>query len=81
MIYFMVICYIMDGTPIRYLRSSMQDLETINMEDFRHNYVNLTGFRLVRYEEPVVRDAVDQMRRYEHYSRNRLLNTSTLIKV
>ena len=51
------------------------------MEDFRHNYVNLTGFRLVRYEEPVVRDAIKQMRSYERFSRDHLLNTTTLIKV
>ncbi len=63
------------------VKSTLQDLETVSMDDFRHNYVNLTGFRLVRYEEPVVRDAIKQMRSYERFSREHLLNTTALMKV
>lgn len=51
------------------------------MEDFRHNYVNLTGFRLVMYDSPMVRDIVRQMRLYEKHSGVKLLNGSNIIKV
>ncbi len=51
------------------------------MEDFRHNYVNLTSLRLVRYDVPVVADAIKQMRNYEVHSRNQVLNSTKLIKV
>ena len=60
----------------------MQDLETINMDDFRHNYVNLTGFRLVNYEDLRVQDIMNQMRIYEKHTGSKLLNNSGgLVKV
>ncbi len=51
------------------------------MEDFRHNFVNLTGFRLVNYEDLRVQDIMKQMRTYEEYTGIRLLNKSGIVKV
>ena len=51
------------------------------MEDFRHNFVNLTGFRLVMAEGQMVKDIIRQMKLYERHSGVRLLNASGIIKV
>jgi hypothetical protein len=58
-----------------------QDLESIDMENFRHNYVNMTGFRLVPRENPRVKDIIRQMYKYQSETGAVLLNTSTIIKV
>ena len=52
------------------------------MENFRHNYVNLTGFRLVNDGDLRVQDILKQMRTYErNFPGTKLLNGSGIIKV
>ena len=51
------------------------------MEDFRHNYVNLTAFRLVQRENARVRDILQQMYKYQRDTGAILMNTSTVIQV
>lgn len=46
------------------------------MEDFRHNYVNLTGFRLVDPSDPDVRKIIHEMEIYEMQTDLSLLNTT-----
>jgi len=52
----------------------VQDFSTLDLEDFRHNYVNITGLRLVDHEDPVTRDTLQQMRLHQHHTGTRLLN-------
>ncbi|XP_059153989.1 glutamate receptor ionotropic, kainate 2-like [Physella acuta] len=52
------------------------DIESIDMEDFRHNYVNLTGFRLVDPSDPDVRKIIHEMEIYEMQTDLSLLNTT-----
>ncbi|KAH9493108.1 Glutamate receptor ionotropic, kainate 1 [Bulinus truncatus] len=52
------------------------DIESIDMEDFRHNYVNLTGFRLVDPSDPQVKKIIQDMEIYEMQSDLSLLNTT-----
>ncbi|CAG5126998.1 unnamed protein product, partial [Candidula unifasciata] len=52
------------------------DIESIDMEDFRHNYVNLTGFRLVDPSDPYVRKIIHDMEIYEMQTDLSLLNTT-----
>ena len=58
-----------------------QDIESINMDDFRHNYVNVTGFRMVNVQNPTTKDILQQMRTYEKHAGVKLLNQSQVIKV
>lgn len=58
-----------------------KDIETIDMEDVRHNGVNLTGFRLVDQDELATREILKQMDRYQRRSGARLLNSSYVIQV
>ncbi|CAG5135910.1 unnamed protein product, partial [Candidula unifasciata] len=52
------------------------DIESIDMEDYRHNYVNLTGFRLVDPSDPYVRAVIHDMEIYEMQTDLSLLNTT-----
>ncbi|GFO27211.1 glutamate receptor ionotropic, kainate [Plakobranchus ocellatus] len=52
------------------------DIESIDMEDFRHNYVNLTGFRMVDPSEPYVRKVLRDMEIFELQTDLSLLNTT-----
>ena len=60
-----------------------QDFETLDLEDFRHNFVNITGLRLVDREDPVIRDTLHQMQLHQQHTGTRLLNDSKqlIIKV
>ncbi|KAH9493111.1 Glutamate receptor ionotropic, kainate 1 [Bulinus truncatus] len=57
-------------------RTENTDIESIDMEDFRHNYVNLTGFRLVDPSDPQVKKIIQDMEIYEMQSDLSLLNTT-----
>ena len=68
------------------LRSSFmlrKDLETINLDDFRHNFANLTGFRLVSRDDRRVDDILQQMAASQTHSGFRVLNSTRprIIKV
>ncbi|GFR85397.1 glutamate receptor, ionotropic kainate [Elysia marginata] len=52
------------------------DIESIDMEDFRHNFVNLTGFRLVDPTDPAVRKILQKMEIYEEQAGITLFNTT-----
>ena len=60
-----------------------QDFETLDLEDFRHNFVNITGLRLVDHDNPVIRDTLYQMQLHQHHTSTKLLNNSKelIIKV
>jgi len=53
-----------------------QDLETVDLEDFRHNFVNITGLRLVDREDAVIRDTLQQMQLHQQHTGTILLNNS-----
>lgn len=74
--------YILTKVPQQRGRLS-QDLETLDLEDFRHNYVNITGLRLVDHEDPVISDTLYQMQLHQHHTGTRLLNDTKqlIIKV
>ncbi|KAK3734903.1 hypothetical protein RRG08_038928 [Elysia crispata] len=57
------------------------DIESIDMEDFRHNYVNLTGFRLVDPSDPTVQKVLHEMEIYERQTDLTLLNTTGSISL
>lgn len=42
----------------------MQDLDTLMLEDFGHNFANITGFRLIEYNDRKVNDILQQMAAY-----------------
>ncbi|KAK2148217.1 hypothetical protein LSH36_509g01044 [Paralvinella palmiformis] len=52
------------------------DLETINLDDFKHNAANVTGFRLISREDPRVQDILHQMETYQVYSGSKILNST-----
>jgi len=60
-----------------------QDFATLDLEDFQHNFVNITGLRLVDHENPTIRDTLHQMQLHEHHTGTKLLNNSKqlIIKV
>ena len=52
-----------------------------DLEDFRYNHVNLTGFRLVSYRDPEVDAILKRMRANEKRTGTKLLNSTSHIKV
>lgn len=53
--------------------SSIQDIEGINLYDYKYNYVNLTGFRLVDPNDEYTRDIIKEMYYYERDTELKLL--------
>ena len=61
-----------------------QDLETLDLDDFQHNNLNLTGLRLVQRSRGFVQDLLLQMRVYENRSAQPdlyILNSTGVISV
>lgn len=60
-----------------------QDLDTLMLEDFGHNFANITGFRLINYRDHRVDDILQQMADYHAPSGVDILHSATpkLIKV
>jgi len=58
-----------------------QDFETLDLEDFSHNFVNITGLRLVDRDNPVIRDTLQQMQLHQHHTGTKLLNNSKQLVV
>lgn len=54
----------------------LQDIESIDMENYRYNYVNLTGFRIVDPNTDYVRDVMKAMEVYEIQTSKVMLNKS-----
>ena len=51
------------------------------MEDFRHNYVNLTGFRMVDPEDRHTQAIMQDMEIYELQTDLQLLNTTGFLSL
>ena len=51
------------------------------MENYRYNYVNLTGFRLIDYENPYVQQIMKAMEVYEIQTNKVMLNKSGYISL
>lgn len=60
-----------------------QDLDTLMLEDFGHNFANITGFRLINYADHRVDDILQQMAVYHAPSGVEILHSTTpkIIKV
>lgn len=52
---------------------SIKDIEGINLYDYKYNYVNLTGFRLVDPNDEYTRDIIKEMYYYERDTELKLL--------
>ncbi|XP_076467225.1 glutamate receptor ionotropic, kainate 2-like [Babylonia areolata] len=63
-----------------YILTSL-DLESLDMEDFRHNFVNLTSFRLVDPEAKHVQTVMQDMEIYELQTDLKLLNTTGFLSL
>lgn len=59
----------------------MQDIETLDLEDFKYNSVNMTAFRLVDLEEPKVAEVLKQMERFQPAIGHAILNKTGVIQV
>lgn len=50
------------------------------MEDFRHNYANVTGLSIVNRDDQKIKDTLEQMQLYQrHYGVKLLNNTEQLL--
>lgn len=52
----------------------LQDIETINLDDYKYNHVNITGFRLVDPKNKFVKLITDDMYIYQMNTRLPLLS-------
>ncbi|ESO92173.1 hypothetical protein LOTGIDRAFT_121144, partial [Lottia gigantea] len=67
--------------PYHHYIISNLDIESIDMEDYRHNYVNLTGFRLVNPRDRLTQELMKDMEIYEMQTELKLLNKSGYLSV
>ena len=56
----------------------LQDMELLDLEDYRHNFVNLTCFRLVKSEDDFTRKIIDDIYLYSENTQLPILNGSKL---
>ncbi|KAJ1521477.1 hypothetical protein ONE63_003145 [Megalurothrips usitatus] len=56
------------------------DMETLDLEDFNYNNVNMTAFRIVDADDPGVREALRQMERFAPIGHH-IINSSGVIQV
>ncbi|CAH1800080.1 unnamed protein product [Owenia fusiformis] len=56
------------------------DIETLDLDDYKYNFVNLTGLRLVTRDDPDSRIILDEMAEYQRRHGVALLNKTDLIK-
>ena len=59
----------------------LQDLETLDLDDFRHNSANITGFRLINRSSPKVQDTLQQMALHQKQAGSRLLNSTNFLLI
>lgn len=57
-----------------------QDIESFDLEDFQHNYVNMTAFRIVDAEDSSVQRVLKDMEKYSSFS-HFIIDKSQMIKV
>ena len=58
----------------------VQDMETLDLEDFSYNNVNMTAFRMVDADDPGVKEALRQMERFAPIGHH-IINSSGIIQV
>ena len=51
----------------------LQDIDSVDMDDYKYNYVNLTGFRIVDPGDEFTYDIIQQMFNYEQNSNRPLM--------
>ncbi|XP_034245115.1 glutamate receptor ionotropic, kainate 2-like [Thrips palmi] len=56
------------------------DMETLDLEDFSYNNVNMTAFRIVDADDPGVKEALRQMERFAPIGHH-IINSSGIIQV
>lgn len=44
---------------------TMLDIDAFDLDDFKHNFVNITGFRLLNVDDIGVREIIKDMRRFQ----------------
>lgn len=64
------------GNPSR----CAQDMETLDLEDFSYNNVNMTAFRMVDADDAGVKEALRQMERFAPIGHH-IINSSGVIQV
>lgn len=55
-------------------------METLDLEDFSYNNVNMTAFRMVDADDPGVKEALRQMERFAPIGHH-IINSSGIIQV
>jgi len=56
------------------------DIEAHNLENFRYNFVNMTAFRMIDSESPLVKEIIQNMDRY-HAMGSSILSKENVIMV
>jgi len=56
----------------------LQDIELLDLEDYRHNFVNLTGFRLVNSDDQFTKKVLDEMNYFRENTQLNILNNTAL---
>jgi hypothetical protein len=59
-----------------YIILLFQDLETLDLDDYKHNHVNVTGFRLVDPSNQFVKEITEDMYIYQMNTRLPILSMS-----
>ena len=68
-------------TVFRYAYSiwlCLQDVEMLDLEDYRHNFVNLTGFRLVDVEDSFTKSILYDIQLFRENTNYKILNGTSL---
>lgn len=58
----------------------LQDLETLDLEDFKYNSVNITAFRIVDVDHSKVKETLEVMEKFQPMG-HAILNKSGIIQV
>lgn len=54
------------------------DLYTIDLENFRYNYVNLTGFSLVDFDTSYLNEVSKDIKKFERDKNVRIMNDGSI---
>lgn len=58
----------------------LQDLETLDLEDFKYNSVNITAFRIVDVDHSKVKETLEVMEKFQPMG-HAILNKTGIIQV
>ncbi|CAH1798701.1 unnamed protein product [Owenia fusiformis] len=56
------------------------DIDCLDLEDFKYNFVNLTSFRLVDYDKAHTKHILSDIESYERQHRVKIFNTTGILK-